>query len=1012
MEGGKSVGSPARAVDPDYVPNFGPKLPAKPARRQRSGVVGASATATAEAAASNDNGTAPAPASSKPQPSMPKLPSRPSGAKTAPSGSAAASSSGAAGAAAAAAAPPPPTVAAEVAKAQRLRDQIHNIRICLVRAAGRLGYDQEHQMVKQVLYRLQLAEKIHAREARRAPGGGSTSSDPAAAAAREAAALDVAHGRGSAVGLSIRILLLGFRGVGKTRLAHALLGIPPPPGRVDVASGGLDTATTHVNVVHGMVAGLDMSFVDTPGLRAAASEVCHNRAVIRQVAAAMKRHRPDMVLYVSRFDDVGGVRGELPVLRALTDAIGADKWLNTIVALTHACAEPPCATTRGRDGRPTAQQVPYSQYATQRSHLLQAFIRQASGDERLMNPMAYVECEPCCRQPGHPVVESRDVEQMLLMAVAAKLLADTEALVQAQQGPAGSGKGPGSAGGSGAPSQAELLRQMYGPRQMPVGYLLQSACQLSQPLRYPDHDNLVALYNAETTIDEIYDPYDQRQAGRSIRDYKARLEAERQVKARDAEANRGTLAGGAFVQETPPGAPWVRGSAAAAPVHSYRYRVLEPAEGTVTKPHIERHGLDGTDGVEGVVVESAGVMKRTPPPRRRRRPRVASSKEATGSGSSSSSTKLAQPAPAAALPPSSLLSSAGGGGGGAAAAPTSAATPSSSGSATDVGRFASTSTASDNAAVVAAESTAPAGAGTSRAAAPATPSTATGDDDSGGSSSGGGSPSRRGLLIGVPYHHVVSASCSKDSFALKARSEATLYHDPLGRTTTSLALDAQSSAAPGTQDFLVTLRADVARSGLVSDSHRLVGGMAVTRLAEGPELVKRGQTAVLVRVEDSFRLLSGGGSWVGPLDVSGALAHVLPRDLWGAREGGGWSGLGEATLELKDVLRSKWSVPLVVSGSRSAHNGEATSMAGATLQGRSGRRGDTTWAGRLVVYGGSSGDQVSLTLSAQSGKGLWAAAAAVVPFGNLVAGWARSALTAWQQQRQQQQRAAGSSKAK
>ncbi len=50
---------------------------------------------------------------------------------------------------------------------------------------------------------------------------------------------------------------------------------------------------------------------------------------------------------------------------------------------------------------------------------------------------------------------------------------------------------------------------------------------------------------------------------------------------------------------------------------------------------------------------------------------------------------------------------------------------------------------------------------------------------------------------------------TKDQRLLAARSEATLYHDPLGRTTTSLAADLQtSSGLAGGGDVLAVLRSD------------------------------------------------------------------------------------------------------------------------------------------------------------------------------------------------------------
>lgn len=64
-------------------------------------------------------------------------------------------------------------------------------------------------------------------------------------------------------------------------------------------------------------------------------------------------------------------------------------WLNTIVAITHAAAPPP-------DG--PRGPLSFDTYTNQKSQMLQSVIRQASGDARLMNPMAFLETHPACKR--------------------------------------------------------------------------------------------------------------------------------------------------------------------------------------------------------------------------------------------------------------------------------------------------------------------------------------------------------------------------------------------------------------------------------------------------------------------------------------------------------------------------------------------------------------------------------------------------------------------------------------
>jgi hypothetical protein len=96
-----------------------------------------------------------------------------------------------------------------------------------------------------------------------------------------------------------------------------------------------------------------------------------------------------LLLLLTRFDQPSRAGGEVPVLQAVTNACGPHIWLNTIVALTHAGAMPP-ASGQGH--------MSWDAYSQQRSQLLQLIIRSASGDARLMNPIAFAESHPGCRR--------------------------------------------------------------------------------------------------------------------------------------------------------------------------------------------------------------------------------------------------------------------------------------------------------------------------------------------------------------------------------------------------------------------------------------------------------------------------------------------------------------------------------------------------------------------------------------------------------------------------------------
>ena len=67
---------------------------------------------------------------------------------------------------------------------------------------------------------------------------------------------------------------------------------------------------------------------------------------------------------------------------------------------------------------------------------------------------------------------------------------------------------------------------------------------------------------------------------------------------------------------------------------------------------------------------------------------------------------------------------------------------------------------------------------------------------------------------------------------LQARSEATLYHDGLGRKTTSLSADVQTTGMAGAgYDALVMLRADLAGGGSPFTHNKPTAGLMAARLA-------------------------------------------------------------------------------------------------------------------------------------------------------------------------------------
>ncbi|MEW5316915.1 MAG: hypothetical protein WDW38_008254 [Sanguina aurantia] len=423
---------------------------------------------------------------------------------------------------------PPPAVEAESEEVLRIRAQIHDIRVILVRAALRLGYSHESAIVMQVLYRLNLAENI--KEPSRKVSGKRI--DRVQIAAQEAASLEQAT-PGSTLKLTLKILVLGLEGSGKTQLCYSLLGRP------DIVDG-FDGGTTKMQLLRGTVHGIDLMLYDSPGLTCSASDTSHGMSVLRQIKRAYRSHKPDLVLYVDRLDAPHRGGAELQALRSLSHMLGPAVWLNTIVAFTHAGTQPPMGS-RGP--------IPFDQWAGQRSHVLQELIRMASGDSRLMNPVAYAESHPICRRnpAGQSLIASGMPWQshLYLMLVAAKLLADSETTLQMS----GSASAPSLAQQQ---AQQAMMMGMGGPKQMPVPYLMQQLVQQSQPLTYPDHENVIELRKAKASLPRIRDLYQRRALHCKIKGSLLQL---RQIQKQQAKQNQlhkdASLAGGKVTPEPP-----------------------------------------------------------------------------------------------------------------------------------------------------------------------------------------------------------------------------------------------------------------------------------------------------------------------------------------------------------------------------------------------------------------------------------------------------------------------------
>jgi AIG1 family len=226
------------------------------------------------------------------------------------------------------AAAPPAAAAApaveESEKVKKVRRQVQSFRTNIFRAALRLRYPTRSAMLQQLMYRLNMAERIHLQSP---PGAGPQ--DPEGQAQMDAERAEVLH---EPMDFSCTVLVLGLSGVGKTTTLQNLLGMEPLSGY---------HPTDSVQVLRGEVSGIPITFIDTPGLQAGPGAMAANLKKLHACKRAWNKHKPHAVLYLDRMDHGRRDQADLPVMRAVTEVLGPDVWFSTVLTLTHAGAPPP-----------------------------------------------------------------------------------------------------------------------------------------------------------------------------------------------------------------------------------------------------------------------------------------------------------------------------------------------------------------------------------------------------------------------------------------------------------------------------------------------------------------------------------------------------------------------------------------------------------------------------------------------------------------------------------------------
>ncbi|RWV82776.1 hypothetical protein GW17_00055691, partial [Ensete ventricosum] len=502
----------------------------------------------------------------------------------------------------------------------KLHEKVELIRVKFLRLVHRLGHSPEDTVVAQVLYRLSLAEGIRS--------GRQTGRAYSLESAKKKALLLEQDGTAD-LDFSCNILVLGKSGVGKSATINSIFGEEKSP------TNAFKPATTSVKEIVGIVEGVKIRVLDTPGLRASGMDQASSRRILASIKKYTKRCPPDIVLYVDRMDTLTRDQNDLPLLRTITSTLGSSIWFNAIVALTHAASAPP-------DG-PSGSPLSYEVFVAQRSHAVQQSIRLAAGDMRLMNPVALVENHPSCRRnrEGQKVLPNGLSwrSQMLLLCYSSKILSEANSLLKVQD-----------------PSPGKLFGLRLRPPPLPflLSSLLQSRAhpKLQSDQHGDNEDSDIDLDDlSDADQGEQEDEYDQlppfkplkksqiakltkeqRRAYFDEYDYRVKLLQKKQWKEelrRLKEMKNGRKVfkddfGHAnmvedFDQDNAPATLPVPLPDMVLPpsfdcdTPTYRYRFLEPTSQFLARPVLDTHGWDHDCGYDGVSLEeSLAVVGRFP----------------------------------------------------------------------------------------------------------------------------------------------------------------------------------------------------------------------------------------------------------------------------------------------------------------------------------------------------------------------------------------------------------------
>ncbi|XP_042452085.1 translocase of chloroplast 101, chloroplastic-like [Zingiber officinale] len=480
---------------------------------------------------------------------------------------------------------------------KKLHEKIEQLKVMFLRLVHRLGLSPEDPLVIQVLYHLSFAEGIHSGTQRRQPFNNIESA--------KRLALQLEENGKESLDFSCNILIIGKSGVGKSATINSIFG------EEMTQTSAFEPATSSVKGISGMVDGIKIHVMDTPGLRAATMDQGSSRRMLTSIKKNTKRNPPEIVLYVDRLDTAGRDQNDLPLLKSITSTMGVSVWSNAIIVLTHAGSAPP----EGPMGSPLSYEV----FVAKRTHAVQQSIRIAAGDMRLMNPVALVENHQSCRRnrEGQGMLPNGVIwrPQLLLLCVSSKIISEVNSLLKLQDS---------------SPAKLFGLQTLFPPLPFLLSSLLQPREHPKLPTDQRVDNDIFDVDSDDLSDEEEENGYDQLPPFKPLRklqiakltkeqkrayydeyDYRVKLLQKKQWK--DELKRRQGFGDDEMVEDfyyddAPATVPNPMPDMVLPPsfdcdAPTYRYRFLGPTSHLQVRPVLDAHGWDHDCGFDGLNLE-------------------------------------------------------------------------------------------------------------------------------------------------------------------------------------------------------------------------------------------------------------------------------------------------------------------------------------------------------------------------------------------------------------------------